>query len=90
MKVELGEMVDVPPGECPACGYSIDAATCIGQDAIPSPGDVTICARCCAWLSFDSEMHLQHVSPEMLAEIHADSRCRLTERACFQMKVQRN
>jgi hypothetical protein len=89
-KLKLGEMVDVPPDHCPACNYAIDAASCVGQNASPSPGDVTICARCCSWLLFDRELHLQRVPTEMLPEIRTDPRCRLTERVCLRIRAERN
>ena len=88
--VKLGPVVDTPQSFCPACGYSIDAASCVAQDAAPSPGDLSLCARCCAWLQFDAQMRLQAVFGEKLAQIRADPLCRLTEHACRMVKAARN
>jgi hypothetical protein len=88
--MKLGPMVDVPQDTCPACGYTADAAACVGENAAPSPGDLSICARCCAWLEFDAALRLQPVSSEKLLQIRADPFCRLTEHACRMVKAARN
>ena len=34
------------PAECWKCGYVVDAATSIDEDATPTEGDVSVCIAC--------------------------------------------
>ena len=88
--MRLGETIDTPEDHCPACGYKTDAAACVGEDASPSPGDLSICANCCAWLVFDAALQLQPVSGQLLHHVHTDPFCRLTEQALRMRKAERN
>jgi hypothetical protein len=40
---------------CPFCDYGIDAASST-HDAVPSPGDVTVCLSCASILILTAEM----------------------------------
>jgi hypothetical protein len=88
--MHIGEIVDTPESRCPACGCRLDAATCLGQDASPSPGDVSICYTCCTWLVYDGNLRSQLASGELLAQIRADLHCRLAEHALRMHKAERN
>lgn len=49
------ESVRMPPCACPKCQARLDAATdAAGGDAVPKPGDLTICIHCTAVLQFDA------------------------------------
>lgn len=55
---------------CPKCGKTLDAATNVVRDAMPDPGDVTVCIGCAAVLQFGPEMKLSEAKiEEMPAEI---------------------
>jgi hypothetical protein len=46
----------LPASECPACGYVVDAATCITEPgARPSAGDISVCLDCAALLVFGGD-----------------------------------
>lgn len=42
---------------CPRCGKELDASS-HPQDSQPSPGDISVCAYCCAVLEYDSGLKL--------------------------------
>lgn len=47
----------VPPADCPECGTTLDAATCIDgdKDVRPGDGDVSICINCGVVLQFKGD-----------------------------------
>lgn len=51
----------------PCCGRKIDAATGIGHDHRPRPGDLSICIYCMAWLTFD-----RHGNPRRMTQAEID------------------
>jgi hypothetical protein len=58
----------VPPSMCPACGYACDAATSLeDRDAVPEPGDWTVCLACGELLVFSPLMVLQKPEPGAIA-----------------------
>jgi len=56
----------VPAACCPGCGLEVAAATNAerGVDDGPGPGDLTICARCRRFLTFETDMSLVEIAPE--------------------------
>lgn len=49
----------VPPTPCPWCGYLCDAATPVGdKDAVPKPGDYSVCIECSSINRFDGMLIL--------------------------------
>jgi hypothetical protein len=54
----------LPLGACVACGYVVTAATGIGTESEPSPGDMSICLSCGALLLFDAERRPSRVAPD--------------------------
>lgn len=54
---------------CPRCAGRADGATdAFRKDATPSPGDVAICAYCCAINMYTPGMLLQPASDDVVAE----------------------
>lgn len=52
--------------ECLECGEVLDMATSVeGDNAIPTPGDVTVCIRCGTIAQFTEEMNLKPITSEM-------------------------
>ena len=88
--MKFGKEVDISRQSCPACGYHLDVAFCVGKDAQPSPGDVTICAVCAAWLVFDSKLNLERAGDEALAAIRRDRTCCATEATVRRLAQERN
>jgi hypothetical protein len=72
------EAVRMPPATCPACQATLDAATdSAGGDAVPKPGDLTICIHCTEVLQFDAERVPVQVAPATLAALDVKTRVQL-------------
>lgn len=54
----------LPPSPCPECKKVMDGATCFNEDAVPGPGDVTVCMYCSALLVYEKDMQLRKMTPE--------------------------
>lgn len=52
------------PTHCPYCGVEHDGATDFVGDAVPSPGDGSVCIQCGGLSCFDEEMQLVKMPPE--------------------------
>lgn len=56
MNIDTGWRKD---NKCPYCNKKLDAASCFSDlDAIPSPGDLTVCFGCLGILEFDKDLNL--------------------------------
>jgi hypothetical protein len=68
-----------PTSLCPSCGHPLDAASGIDDNAAPSPGDVTICAKCGELLAFTDDLtvvpataeRLDLLDPEQVIKMHS-------------------
>lgn len=50
---------------CPSCGYVMDASTAVTDpNAVPKPGDLTICIKCGTPLQYGPGLMLQKLSAE--------------------------
>lgn len=67
----LGQSRRVPESSCTRCGDKLDAATCVGDDEGPTPGDITICATCGHVMAFADDLILRELTAEE-AEMVAD------------------
>lgn len=47
---------------CPSCGKLLDAATGVGNDSGPSPGDFSLCFYCGVFLRFNEDLSLHLMS----------------------------
>ena len=70
----------MPAYDCPACHYHMDAVTSsMPVPRAPIPGDITVCAKCGEFLTFDEGMKVRSmdlhdmlaVSPEGQAHMSA-------------------
>lgn len=43
---------------CPSCGHEVDVSTSVQEDAVPNPGDISLCAYCGSINMFSSDMAL--------------------------------
>jgi phage FluMu protein Com len=59
--------------KCPSCGTITDSdSVAFGEDAKPSPGDVSICLYCAKLLVFGDDLNLKLPTNKQLEEIKAD------------------
>lgn len=70
----------LPSAVCPACGYRVDAATCLSENHRPSPGDLSLCARCAELFVFESDMTLKRADLNDLLGLNAEEK-QLIDRA---------
>ena len=64
--------------DCPKCGHTLDACTGIGHENSPSPGDLTLCIKCAAYLQFDDDLKLVTFPEEQLLDLDDETRITLT------------
>lgn len=58
------------PSPCPVCGKNLDAATSIEkEEAVPGPGDLSICLYCATVSRFDDNLKLEQITNEEFAEL---------------------
>lgn len=57
---------------CPGCGATLNASARLGDDLVPSVGDLTICLECGQPFMYKAELKLAPLSTEQMARI---SRC---------------
>ena len=62
------------PVKCLACGYEADAASCVGSDDRPAPGDATLCLNCGHLMIFDGSLRFREPSKAELVEFAGDKR----------------
>jgi hypothetical protein len=81
----IGPETEVPESRCPHCKQKLDGAFNVGDNATPSPGNVSLCAVCGNWMIFDRDLKLVKPSPGMLAAIKRDRRCQITYHAIMRV-----
>ena len=57
----IGRTTEMPLSYCPSCGYKMNAATSLENDAVPKSGDFSVCLRCGEILRFDENLLLRVV-----------------------------
>ncbi len=57
----------IPVSECSACGTILDVSRRIDDDAVPTPGDVSVCFYCGHVTLFDHDLSLRELSAEEAA-----------------------
>ncbi len=71
----------LPESLCPYCGQRFDAATAADpnkSDAVPEPGDITVCIGCASILVFNKNLT---VSVPGRREINVTEEIRIAQRA---------
>ena len=60
---------------CPKCDKVLDGATHAGgeDDAVPTPGDISICLYCVAILQFQEDLSLNELSEEEILEFPSET-----------------
>jgi hypothetical protein len=62
----------MPSSNCFSCGEELNGVTCVGDDAIPEPGDVTVCIHCGHIMAFGESLKLRELIDEELVAIAGD------------------
>lgn len=70
---------DIPPCQCPVCGYHVDSAADIEGDSQPSPGDVSICFKCGEILVFNPDLTQSQAPLDSLLKLSPKQRDLLTK-----------
>jgi hypothetical protein len=70
----VGKDHKMPKSHCTACGYEIDAATCVGVDTRPKPDDITICIDCGHIMAFAKNLTLKDLTDSEIKEVAGDAR----------------
>ena len=70
------------PCLCPNCGNFLDAATQIGGDAKPDPGDISVCIECAAILQFGDDLALTIFPEDELKTLPKNIQAMLIQAVC--------
>jgi hypothetical protein len=62
---------------CPSCSAKLDGVTDFEGDAVPSEGDITVCAYCQAVLVFGRELALRVACASDLESLDAEKKATL-------------
>ena len=65
------------PTACPMCRYTLDAASQLGGNAAPKPGDFSVCLNCGALLRFNLDLSLAMALVQELDALDAETRTTL-------------
>jgi hypothetical protein len=57
---------------CPACDRTLDGATGLTTDNAPEPGDLTVCAYCASFLTFNLDLSHRKLTAEEFSELTED------------------
>lgn len=79
--MKIGETTRVPTSKCLHCGVENDAATSVGEDAGPEPGNITVCIECGHIMAYDTEMKLRELTTSEILEVAGDERILAVQRA---------
>lgn len=78
----------IPPTRCPHCGVLLGAATSVGGDARPAPGDATVCSCCTRVLVLDDQLRPLRAPAGFVA--HAPSEVRSVIERAQQASLERH
>jgi len=70
----LGESKEMPPAECPNCGYVSDMAAAIDENVKPSPNDISICINCGHLSAFTEDLKLRNLTDDEIKKVAGDQR----------------
>jgi hypothetical protein len=60
----------IPASSCPRCGYVLDGCCHIGaREAVPKPGDVTVCLMCNSPMMFGDGLVLESTTMHALRKL---------------------
>jgi len=62
---------------CPECGTEIDASTSVTRPKRPRPGDLSVCFKCGALLTYNADLSVRALPPEEFAALPAETQVTL-------------
>lgn len=68
---------DMPADRCPGCAHPFNDATHVAGDAKPSPGDLSMCWYCGAFLEFNPDLTTRLLTLEDIGSLPDDVRISL-------------
>ena len=78
----LGKTRDVPKSTCLNCNEVAEAATPVSeQDALPEPGNITVCFKCGHLMAFADDLTLRALTGEEMVACAGDERIVAFQRA---------
>ena len=84
--MEIGADHEIPGGVCVNCGKTVDWAFSIGSDAVPEPGDITVCGLCGHIMAFSEDLTLRELSDEEIVDVAGDERLVMIQKARAMME----
>jgi len=72
--MKIGDEHRTPVSHCLHCGALTDAANCVGTNAAPCPGAITICVECGHIMAFADDMTLRQLTEQEIIGIAGDPR----------------
>lgn len=79
--MEFGPDTRVPNARCTNCGKLVDGAMCVGNNAVPEPGAITVCMPCGHVMAFDEGLALRELTDEEIVKVAGDPRLLAIQRA---------
>jgi hypothetical protein len=79
--MKLGPDTHVPKCRCTNCNKLVDGATSVGSDAVPEPGDFTVCLYCGHIMAFSKKRRLRNLTGKEIIEVAGDERIILIQKA---------
>jgi hypothetical protein len=64
--------IDTPADKCSSCGYRFNATTDLTGDAVPRPGDYSICIKCGHLMVFNDDLRLREPTDAEIVEVAGD------------------
>ena len=84
--MKLGDSKQIIESACTACGKTLDSAACVGEDAMPTEGDITLCIGCGHLMAFDQDLKLRELTAQEMKMIAGDQRLLAASKAMHAMK----
>lgn len=75
--VLLGESQHTPEMKCPNCGVTNDAASGLGHNDSPKPGDIAICIDCASILIYTPFDTLRIATPDDLSSFPVENQVKI-------------
>lgn len=88
--MKIGKMNEMPVCLCVNCGEAINAASGIGNDDTPEPGNITICSECGHLMAFADDLSLRELNDKEMLEVAGDKTILLAQEALAMVRKERD
>jgi hypothetical protein len=89
-KTFLGATTRMQSATCTNCHKVVDAASGVGTDDSPDPGDFTICIYCGHLMVFADDLTLRELTEDEMVDVAGDRRLLAVQRARGAMVKEEN